>query len=184
MAPAQCSRARPGGGARSREGGKRKESDGEWSSLLRWPERDVPGRRLQDGRLCREGGDGDPRGVGCTCGGSGGGPPVVGVALSSLCSAKDPLPGATGASRPRELEMALGTGAGRGDWAEGWRDCPEQWSARDTGFGPRDAPRSLLQGSHTGRGRRGRSGARSSPNPLPMRPTLERGPRRAVSGCL
>lgn len=45
-------------------------------------------------------------------------------------------------------------------------------------------PRSLLQGSHTGRGRRGRSGARSSPNPLPMRPTLERGPRRAVSGCL
>lgn len=92
----------------------------------------MPGRRLQDGRLCREGGDGDPRGVGCTCGGSGGGPPLVVVALSSLWSAKDPLPGATGASRPRELEMALGTGAGRGDWAEGWRDCPEQGGALGT----------------------------------------------------
>lgn len=60
-----------------REGGKEaKGSEREWSWRLRWLKRDAQGRRLQDGRLCKEGGEGEPRGVGCTCGGPGGPPSV------------------------------------------------------------------------------------------------------------
>lgn len=144
-----------GGGASSTEGGKRKGSDREWNRLLRWPKRDAPGRRLQDGRLCGEGGDGDPRGVGCTCRGPEGGLPLVGAALSSIWSAKDPLPGSCWG----ELTWEAGNGTrdrggeefpwlgDRGLELKGGGTVPSQRSAWDSGFGSRN-PRSLPQRSH------------------------------------
>lgn len=84
--------------------------------------------------------------------------------------------------------MALGTGVGRslvgreGTRAEWWRDCPEPGKALGTLGSVLETLPVTAAGKTRGWGAGVTRDGCKSPNPLPMRPTLEQGPWRARRG--
>lgn len=139
--PAQCGPGKPrplwawpGRGLGRRVGRKRRREERQLGRLVRWPERDARGRRLQDGRQGREGGE--PRGVGSTCRGVGGPPsgpadlasPLPRALLGPPCVQGGRwVPGRRAAGNGFGVQGrvlgALG-GQSRRDPARGWGACP------------------------------------------------------------